>query len=292
MLKMESKINLRSCIKEKILLKELRIIEVEYSWIPCLCSHCKVFGHTDSFSKSKSKMVIDDNFVNNNENEFKVMQNRKSGREGFNMNKGTNMQNGQHDKMWGKDIGNTNNERGNIKEKDNVKINQEGSTSKENRNGDGVLGSNRFTLVNSLIDEEELVPNIDQRKIVDELLNRKNDVNNEEMNGWNKEMKRYFRDRKELFDAAKKLRKIRIIGIRSSFRIEAYVAIDKQKEVKKLIQEEGLQVCVVLETHVKYKNIKKTCDNVFGNWECTSNGEDNNKGFRIMVGWNASMIQA
>ncbi|GJS99827.1 RNA-directed DNA polymerase, eukaryota, reverse transcriptase zinc-binding domain protein [Tanacetum coccineum] len=57
-------------------------------------------------------------------------------------------------------------------------------------------------------------------------------------------------------------------------------------------QEEGLQLCAVLETHVKYKNIKKTSDNVFGNWECISNGEDNNKGCRLMIGWNASLIQA
>ncbi|GKC77043.1 RNA-directed DNA polymerase, eukaryota, reverse transcriptase zinc-binding domain protein [Tanacetum coccineum] len=66
---------------------------------------------------------------------------------------------------------------------------------------------------------------------------------------------------------------------------------DKQKEVKKLIKEENLQFCAILETHVKYKNIKKTCDNIFGNWESISNGEDNNKGCRIMVGWNTNVIQ-
>ncbi|GJX28595.1 RNA-directed DNA polymerase, eukaryota, reverse transcriptase zinc-binding domain protein [Tanacetum coccineum] len=55
-------------------------------------------------------------------------------------------------------------------------------------------------------------------------------------------------------------------------------AADKQKEVKKLIQEECLQFCAVLETHVEFKNIKKTCDNIFGSWEYTSNGEDNSKG--------------
>ncbi|GJS97584.1 hypothetical protein Tco_0804552 [Tanacetum coccineum] len=56
---------------------------------------------------------------------------------------------------------------------------------------------------------------------------------------------------------------------------------DKQKEVKKLIQEEGLQLCAILETHVKYKNIKKTCETVFGNWEYITNGEDNNKGVMV-----------
>ncbi|GKD08218.1 hypothetical protein Tco_1187903 [Tanacetum coccineum] len=54
---------------------------------------------------------------------------------------------------------------------------------------------------------------------------------------------------------------------------------DKQKEVKKLIQDEGLQFFAILETHVKCKNIKKTCETVFGNLECITNGEDNNKVF-------------
>ncbi|GJX39635.1 hypothetical protein Tco_0252938 [Tanacetum coccineum] len=67
---------------------------------------------------------------------------------------------------------------------------------------------------------------------------------------------------------------------------------DKQKEVKRLIQDEGLQFFAILETHVKCKNIKKTCETVFGNLECITNGEDNNKGCRIMVGWNASIVQA
>ncbi|GKD07006.1 RNA-directed DNA polymerase, eukaryota, reverse transcriptase zinc-binding domain protein, partial [Tanacetum coccineum] len=68
-------------------------------------------------------------------------------------------------------------------------------------------------------------------------------------------------------------------------------ASDKQKEVKKLILEEGLQACAIIETHVKHKNIKKTCENVYGNWEYTTNSEDNNKGCRIMLGWNENVIQ-
>ncbi|GJS50125.1 hypothetical protein Tco_0600246 [Tanacetum coccineum] len=87
-----------------------------------------------------------------------------------------------------------------------------------------------------------------RRKIVDEFLSKKNDNNSMGMNGWNEEMKSYS---------------------------------DKQKEVKKLIQEEGLQLCAILETHVKYKNIKKTCETVFGNWEYITNGEDNNKGVMV-----------
>ncbi|GKE54523.1 RNA-directed DNA polymerase, eukaryota, reverse transcriptase zinc-binding domain protein [Tanacetum coccineum] len=151
-----------------------KIVDVEYSWIPCICSHCKVFGHTDSYCKIKSKNVIDDSSVKANENEFKVVKRKED--EGKGQDVIVNM---------GKDI-----------------EANEGSTSVENSNRKGMLGFNRFTLLDSLINEEELVPNTDQRKIVDEFLSKKNDANNMEMNGWNEDMKMYYRDKKELFDAA------------------------------------------------------------------------------------------
>ncbi|GJU81796.1 RNA-directed DNA polymerase, eukaryota, reverse transcriptase zinc-binding domain protein, partial [Tanacetum coccineum] len=39
------------------------IVNIEYSWIPCICSHCKVFDHTDSYCKVKSKNMIDAGIV-------------------------------------------------------------------------------------------------------------------------------------------------------------------------------------------------------------------------------------
>ncbi|GKB72092.1 RNA-directed DNA polymerase, eukaryota, reverse transcriptase zinc-binding domain protein [Tanacetum coccineum] len=146
----------------------------------------------------------------------------------------------------------------NLKDKNNDKENKEGSTSAESSNVNGMLGSNRFTLLNELVNENDLIPNVDQRKIVDEL------------------------DRKELFNAVKEIEENE--DVMEEDGVECLCSnSDKQKEVKKLIKEEGLQFCGILETHVKYKNIKKTCENMFGNWEYTTNGEDNNKGCRIMI---------
>ncbi|GKD94282.1 hypothetical protein Tco_1374119 [Tanacetum coccineum] len=84
---------------------------------------------------------------------------------------------------------------------------EEGSTSVGNSNGKGMLGSNRFTLLDSLVNEEELTPTIDQRKIVDKFLSNKSTAKNIEMNGWSEDMKRYYRDKKELFDAAQEMEK-------------------------------------------------------------------------------------
>ncbi|GKC12333.1 RNA-directed DNA polymerase, eukaryota, reverse transcriptase zinc-binding domain protein [Tanacetum coccineum] len=122
-------------------------------------------------------------------------------------------------------------------------------------------------------------------------------------------MKRYYRDKKELIDASKEMKankdvldenddventvlRNEVEGF-GTWNIRGLCSYsDKQKEVKKLIQKEGLQLCAILETHVKFKNIKKTCENVFGDWEYITNGEDNNKGCRIMIGWNNKKIQA
>nr|GEV16136.1 RNA-directed DNA polymerase, eukaryota, reverse transcriptase zinc-binding domain protein [Tanacetum cinerariifolium] len=102
-----------------------KIVDVEYSWIPCICSQRKVFGHIDNDCKTGGRSR------------------------------------------------NT---------KDTEKENQQGSTSVDNSNRNGIL-----------------------RMIVDEFLSKKNDDNNVGMNGWTKEMKRYYRDIKELFNAAKEI---------------------------------------------------------------------------------------
>ncbi|GKB16686.1 RNA-directed DNA polymerase, eukaryota, reverse transcriptase zinc-binding domain protein [Tanacetum coccineum] len=63
--------------------------------------------------------------------------------------------------------------RGSRNIKDTKKENQKGSTSVDNSNRNGISKSNKFTLRNSLINEEDLIPNNDQRMIVDEFLRSK-----------------------------------------------------------------------------------------------------------------------
>ncbi|GKB49924.1 RNA-directed DNA polymerase, eukaryota, reverse transcriptase zinc-binding domain protein [Tanacetum coccineum] len=66
---------------------------------------------------------------------------------------------------------------------------------------------------------------------------------------------------------------------------------DKQKEVRNIIKEENLQLCGIIETHIKYHNILQIGHKVFENWDFTSNGEDNNKDCRIIVGWNPNKLR-
>ncbi|GKE55775.1 hypothetical protein Tco_1494960 [Tanacetum coccineum] len=55
------------------------------------------------------------------------------------------------------------------------------------------------------IGDEDLILSIEHRKIVDNYMNKENEGDNINSQGWNNEMKRYYRDRKELFDATKEM---------------------------------------------------------------------------------------
>ncbi|GJW01885.1 RNA-directed DNA polymerase, eukaryota, reverse transcriptase zinc-binding domain protein [Tanacetum coccineum] len=50
--------------------------------------------------------------------------------------------------------------------------------------------------------------------------------------------------------------------------------------------DEDLSICVVLETHIKEKQILRICDFVYGRWMWISNMKDSKRGCRIIVGWN------
>ena len=77
----------------------------------------------------------------------------------------------------------------------------------------------------------------------------------------------------------------------ATWNIRGFSTLDKQKEVRKFITEEKIQACAIIETHIKYKNVKKFGDKVFGEWDYVTNAEDNNKGCRIMFGWDKNLIE-
>nr|GEY53662.1 ATPase, F1/V1/A1 complex, alpha/beta subunit, zinc knuckle CX2CX4HX4C [Tanacetum cinerariifolium] len=193
-----------------------KFMDVEYSWTPSICSHCKVFGHTENLCNKLNKGGMNGSSEVMKNNEFKPVQNRKYWREDPNINRNPNGRNGQQGIMW--------NNRGNVRgnntwqtrkkfeyrerkvgerkdkgidqnvesydetigiqkskeqasggsrsSKEHVEELQEGSVNNINSNSDGVLGSNRFTLLNSLVNEEDLVPNTQQRRIVDKFLSK------------------------------------------------------------------------------------------------------------------------
>ncbi|KAJ0955349.1 putative RNA-directed DNA polymerase [Helianthus annuus] len=64
----------------------------------------------------------------------------------------------------------------------------------------------------------------------------------------------------------------------------------KQKEVRQVINENHLQVCAILETHVDVSNVPDVCRKVCSNWQWHSNANSCVGGTRIMVGWDDQKV--
>ncbi|GJW00473.1 RNA-directed DNA polymerase, eukaryota, reverse transcriptase zinc-binding domain protein [Tanacetum coccineum] len=144
---------------------------------------------------------------------------------------------------------------------------------------------------------------IDKRLIVDEFIKKKKQPTAEESKEWTYDMINYFKyawkaiesreedssEEENVYENVDPAIKtviadeiIRDRGMSNEF---------KQKELKKFIVEEKLQLITVLETHLKNKNIAKVCDKVFGNWSWVSNVAMSPTSCRIVLGWNAQAVK-
>nr|GEY29110.1 RNA-directed DNA polymerase, eukaryota, reverse transcriptase zinc-binding domain protein [Tanacetum cinerariifolium] len=126
----------------------------------------------------------------------------------------------QYGRMWREGrYGNENNR--NSKFKYRVRDDEIRKKSMNNNNGKYIEANGRNTTneqasggnierkENSMnnVNEDELIPSIKKIRIVNEFLSKQGNVNNKEMNGWNEDMKRYCKDKKELLDAARTMEK-------------------------------------------------------------------------------------
>nr|GEV61856.1 hypothetical protein [Tanacetum cinerariifolium] len=93
---------------------------------------------------------------------------------------------------------------GNSSGKNEISGNNKGETSSSVNRMDAST-YNRYTLLNELIDKEELILSIEERNVVDEYMNKEKEGENIDRQGWSKEIERYYKDRKELFDVAKEV---------------------------------------------------------------------------------------
>ncbi|KAJ9535399.1 hypothetical protein OSB04_un001489 [Centaurea solstitialis] len=66
--------------------------------------------------------------------------------------------------------------------------------------------------------------------------------------------------------------------------------VSKRREVKRLIVDNGLEVCSVVETKVCRPRLKPICDEIFGNWSWVSNNSVCEGRTRIIIGWDSSKI--
>nr|GEW18412.1 hypothetical protein [Tanacetum cinerariifolium] len=65
----------------------------------------------------------------------------------------------------------------------------------------------------------------------------------------------------------------------------------KQSEIRQVVSENNLSVCVILESHVELLSILSSiCYKVFRSWDWTSNASICAKGCRIILGWNKDVV--
>ncbi|PWA52215.1 RNA-directed DNA polymerase, eukaryota, Reverse transcriptase zinc-binding domain protein [Artemisia annua] len=152
--------------------------------------------------------------------------------------------------------------------------------------------------------------------LVDKYLNKKIVPSDEVISCWLIDMVKYFKDHrdidkmKEVKDAKIGMEEIEkmyweVLSIQNSicwFLLFPWIVIaswnirslnqeKKQKDARNLIQEEKLQVCAILETHLKAGNLSTDCDKVFGSWSWISNSSFSKNSSRIVVAWNSNRIK-
>ncbi|GJS99190.1 RNA-directed DNA polymerase, eukaryota, reverse transcriptase zinc-binding domain protein [Tanacetum coccineum] len=225
-----------------------KTIEVEYAWKPPCCTHCKVFGHEEKICKLNKKDKLEERIANGNEtvdNDFKVVQNRKVRNDrNDNNNRWTrnNRMNG-YQRNIGTQVkipdNNMNNsveyrkKKEEVKEKVSVKeqVNKETNQAECNKNGNIELEKNyngEGIFENKKVGQNEKG---DSTKTMskNEIGLRKIDASDNDMNGWNEEMKRYYKDIKELFHVAAELERDEDI-IDGDSKVEEYVIRNEFQE--------------------------------------------------------------
>nr|GEU60554.1 hypothetical protein [Tanacetum cinerariifolium] len=76
----------------------------------------------------------------------------------------------------------------------------------------------------------------------------------------------------------------------ASWNIRGLNRTPKQSEVRQVVTENNLSMCVILESHVDVSSLSSICSKVFRNWDWISNVNLCNKGCRIILGWNKDIV--
>ncbi|GKB28742.1 hypothetical protein Tco_0868143 [Tanacetum coccineum] len=131
----------------------------------------------------------------------------------------------------------------------------------------------------------------DKRLIVDEFIKRK--LTATETKDWSYDMLNYFKYQWEAMERKEAMGEVdsdeEDVYVNQNGAIHDITA-NEVLEAKKFINDEKVHVCALLETHLKYRNISKVCGKVFGNWRWMSNVQQSPTSCRIVVGWNANVV--
>ncbi|PWA85577.1 hypothetical protein CTI12_AA064980 [Artemisia annua] len=136
---------------------------------------------------------------------------------------------------------------------------------------------NKYAVLHSLPeDDDQELRILKDRMIVDPFLNKNVQPTPSEAANWTEDMRTYHAEK--------------------SVSTEGKSNVDNSVE-DVVSEEEGItknmevnEVCAVLETRLKSKNLQAICDRVYQSWEWLSNMEKCNKGCRIVIGWDQQEV--
>nr|GEU47494.1 hypothetical protein [Tanacetum cinerariifolium] len=288
----------RNGSKEEICRKTMK---VDYDWKPPMCSECCVFGHNNLKCRKQSGESIDSNGnmkghddcgkgtndkQNKTDNEsFTEELTSKQGGMGGKANSHFVYQPKRKD--GSSSSGPPKKQKQNAmekKEKPNEHKEQKETTpTKKAWSIHGELltamkrSANKYSVL-EMYEEEEMseLNEMQNKEIVDKFISQKKIPTESEMLAWNIDMVAYYKQRMELNMSAdkNKLEKTDVINEEeddvfkddSSMNMDDVLEVDKG-EVRNFIRDECLNVCAIVETHIKAKRIQKVWELIYRRWD-------------------------
>ncbi|GJV73509.1 ATPase, F1/V1/A1 complex, alpha/beta subunit [Tanacetum coccineum] len=170
-------------------------IQVEYAWKPPCCDKCQVFGHDNKSCRFKEKETQGTNVEQNTKNKMsdvdrpftEVLQWKgDNGKWDYRKKQDTSRENSSGSNEIRRNSNTVNNIDKAKEIHDNIVDKAQGKSTVEEYNmkcnkekiSTSVMkasASNRFTLLNELVGDEDLIPSIEDRKIVDEYMNKEDE---------------------------------------------------------------------------------------------------------------------
>ncbi|GJS35094.1 RNA-directed DNA polymerase, eukaryota, reverse transcriptase zinc-binding domain protein, partial [Tanacetum coccineum] len=148
---------------------------------------------------------------------------------------------------------------------------------------------------------EEHRPN--GKEIVDKFVNYQRQPSIKEYKEWTWEMFKYFKEQwedkwengfmdvEDVHEEENGMSKdVSENVLNAAWNVRGMCNRETQKEVKKFINEEKLNICTTLETHIKPTQIDRISSKVFGRWSWISNMNESQRGCRIITAWNPDEI--
>ncbi|GJT29450.1 RNA-directed DNA polymerase, eukaryota, reverse transcriptase zinc-binding domain protein [Tanacetum coccineum] len=253
-----------------------KTVKVIYDWKPPMCSNCKVFGHLEEKCRLKSrKEEVEEILKGRVEVNGEEVRSKKNGGVGIQENKGPNVRSN------------------NVLKRRNMRVVYRVVNKQKEQ----------FAI---LQDEDEEIskkgPNDNWKKTIDKFVATREEPPLSVTGKWNADMVKYYKEqRSKVHDSCSMNMNYEdeieldendvFIDKSANAQFMTQNEVTKQNEVRKLIRNEKLSVCAVLETHMKKDKIDKVCNKVFGNWSWQHNLDMSKKGCRIIVGWNQDYVQ-